>query len=144
MAIIGNIAGTRIFNVTNQQVGYVFSSINQAEMLNIIRKNIALISRNADVADLANPASPKFNFFIHRDSDYDTSVGGWTWPNGKRSIIVIGGDVILGQSQIGLDTETDRAIIVLKNDAGSGGNIIIKDVVGRIYGLLYAEGSIYS
>ena len=144
IAIIWNIAWTRIFNVTNQQVGYIFSSINQAEMLNIMRKNIALISRNADPTDLRDAFSPKFNFLIHTGSDYDTSGGGWTWPAGKKSIIVIGSDVILGQTQIGLDTDANRAIIALKDNNGSGGNIIIKDIVWRIYGFLYAEGSIYS
>lgn len=144
IAIIWNIAGTRIYNVVNQQVGYIFSTINQAEMLNIIRKNIALITRNANPADYTDPYSTKFNFLIHTGSDYDTSGGGWTWPAWKRSIIVIGSDVILGQNQIWLDTEANRAIIVLKNEAGSWGNIIIKDLVGRIYAMLYAEWSIYS
>ncbi len=144
IAIIGNIAGTRIYNVVNQQVGYVFSTINQAEMLNIIRKNIALITRNANPNDLTDALGTKFNFLVHTGSDYDTSWGGWTWPANKKSIIVIGGDVILWQSEIGLDTQADRAIIVLKNEEGSGGNIIIKDLVGRIYSFLYAEGSIYS
>lgn len=144
IAIIGNIAGTRIFNVTNQQVGYVFSSINHSEMLNTIRKNIALISRNANPAELADPFDPKFNFLVQRWSDYDTSVPGWTWPNGKKSIIVIGGDVILDQSTIGDTTDPDRAIIALKDEGGSGGNIIIGENVGRIYSFLYGEWSIYS
>ncbi len=143
IAIIGNIAGTRIFNVTNQQVWYVFSTINHAEMLNIIRKNIALISRNANPIELADAFSTKFNFLLQRGSDYDTSVPWWTWPNAKKSIIIIGGDVILDQAQIGL-INTNRALIVLKDESGSWGNIIIREGVGRIYAFLYAEGSIYS
>ena len=55
IAVIGNIAGTRIYNLPNQQMGYIFSSINHAEMLNTIRKNIALISRNIPAVDLADP-----------------------------------------------------------------------------------------
>ncbi|GAB0174789.1 MAG: hypothetical protein HHAS10_06680 [Candidatus Altimarinota bacterium] len=144
IAIIGNIAGTRIYNIANQQVGYIFSIMSQAEMLNIIRKNIALITRNANPSDLTDQYSTKFDFLIHTGSDYDTSVGGWTWPAGKKSIIVMGNDVILGQTQIGLDTDSNHAIIALKDSNGSGGNIIIKDLVGRIYSFLYAEGSIYS
>jgi hypothetical protein len=117
IAIIGNIAGTRIFNVTNQQVGYIFSTINHADMLNTIRKNIALISRNADPTELANPLGVAFNFLLQKGSDYDTSNPGWTWPTGKRSIIIIGGDVILDQAQIGLNTDTSRAIIALKDES---------------------------
>ncbi len=53
IAIIGNIAGTRIYNMTNQNVGYVYNTINQASILNTIRKNIALVSRNISSANLA-------------------------------------------------------------------------------------------
>jgi hypothetical protein len=144
IAIIGNIAGTRIFNVTNQQVGYIFSSINQANMLNTIRKNIALISRNADATELANPLDTKFRFMITRWIDYDTRGGWWTWPNNKKSIIVIGGDVILDEPTIGSSVDTTRAIIALKDESWSGWNIIISENVGRIYSFLYAEGTIYS
>jgi hypothetical protein len=144
IAIIGNIAGTRVFNVTNQQVGYIFSTINHADMLNTIRKNIALISRNASSADLASSSTNQFNFLIQRGSDYDTSVWWWTWPSTKDSIIVIGWDIILDQPQIGIDTSKDRALIALKDENGSGWNIIITENVGRIYSFLYAEGSVYS
>ena len=144
LAIIWNIAGTKIFNVTNQKVGYVFSSINHANILNTIRKNIALISRNANPIELADPNNTKHNFLLRSWSDYDTRGGGWTWPNGKKSLIIIGWDVILDETYIGLDTQANRAIIALKNEAGSGWNIIITENVGRIYGFLYAEGSIYS
>ncbi len=71
--MIGNIAGTRIYNLPNQQVGYIFSSINHSEILNTIRKNIALISRNIPDADLTS-SSNIFDFFVHKSSDYDTSV----------------------------------------------------------------------
>ncbi len=144
IAIIGNIAGTRIFNVTNQQVWYVFSTINHAEMLNIIRKNVALITRNANPVDLANPLSTKFNFLLQKGSDYDTSIGWWIWPSTKKSLIIVWGDVILDQIQIGDDTSSNRALIVLKDENGNGGNIILRERVGRIYAFLYAEGSIYS
>lgn len=144
IAIIGNIAGTRIYNVTNQQLGYVFSSINHSEMLNTIRKNIAILSRNAVPSELADTFSSKFNFMIQRGSDYDTSGWWWTWPSAKNSIIIIWGDIILDESQIGLDTAANRAMIAIKDENGNGGNIIITENVGRIYGFLYAEWSIYS
>ena len=40
--------------MTNQNVGYVFSNISQAEILNTIRKNIAIVSRNVPLASLVS------------------------------------------------------------------------------------------
>ena len=149
IAIVWNIAGTRIYNLPNQQLGYIFSSINHAEMLNTIRKNIALISRNipavnsADPNDITNPNN-NFEFFIHKwPSDYDTP-GGWIWPPSKRTIIVTGKDVVLSVTQVGDSTIADRALIVLKDNNGSGWNIIIDGNVKQIYAFIYAEGTIYS
>jgi glycogen synthase len=85
--VIGNIAGTRIYNLPNQQVGYIFSSINHSEMLNTIRKNIALISRNIPYAQLIDPAN-NFDFFLYDSADYDTTAPGWIWPPGKKTIII--------------------------------------------------------
>ncbi len=144
IAVIGNIAGTRIYNLPNQQVGYIFSSINHAEILNTIRKNIALISRNVASVDLVDSFSTKFDFMIQNGSDYDTSTPWWTWPAAKRSIIITGADIILDQAQIGIDTSAERALIALKDVNGNGGNIIITQNVERIYWFLYAEGVIYS
>lgn len=144
IAIIGNAAGTKIFNVANQQIGFTFDSIHQAEILNNIRKNIAGITRNVDTSLLSDPFSSFPDFLYIKDSDLDTRWGGWTWPASKKTIIVIWWDVILDPATIWLDTVTDRAMIVLKNESGSGGNIIITENVGRIYGFLYAEGSLYS
>lgn len=144
IAIIWNIAGTRIFNVTNQQVGYIFSSINHSEMLNRIRKNVALLTRNANPAELADPFDTKFNYLVHKGSDYDTSAPWWIWPASKKSIIVIWWDMILDQAIIGSDTDTEKALIVLKDELGNGWNIIISEDVGRIYSFIYAEWSIYS
>lgn len=145
IAIIGNISGTRIYNITNQNVGYIFGISNHSEVLNTIRRNVSLISRNVPSVDLANRSSPKVNFLLYTDgSDYDTSIPGWVWQWEKRSIIVVGADVILGQDTIGYDTDPDRAIIALKDATGKGGNIIIQSNVKRIYSFLYAEGSLYS
>ncbi len=144
IAIIGNIAGTRIFNMTNQNVGYVFSNISQAEILNTIRKNMALASRNIQSASLAGGIGINFIYQKGLSYDYDTSFG-WIWPAGERSIVVEGRDIILNQVTIGDSSTTQpRALIALKDAAGNGGNIIITKNVSRIYSFLYAEGSIYS
>ena len=53
IAIVGNIAGSRVYSVTNsgiqnQNVGYSYKTINHASILNLIRKNIALMTRNVE------------------------------------------------------------------------------------------------
>ena len=147
IAVIGNIAWTRIYNLPNQQLGYVFTSVNHAEMLNTIRKNIALISRNIPDAVLTNPMN-QFDFFVHKSNDYDTSIPWWIWPIGKKSIIVSGHDLILdAQSpsyQIGDAADPNKAIIVLKDANGVWWDVFIKEDVKRIYSFIYAEGTIYS
>lgn len=144
IAVIGNIAGSRIYNMTNQNVGYVFSNISQAEILNTIRKNIAIVSRNVPLASLVSGVWVNFIYQKWQAYDYDTSFG-WIWPAGKRSIVVEGRDIILNQNTIGDPSVTQpRAIIALKDTNGNGGNVIITKNVNRIYSFIYAEGSVYS
>lgn len=75
--------------VVNQDVGYSYKTINHANILNMIRRNIALMTRNIDDSDLASPANT-FDFVVQKDgTDYRID-SGWNVPIGKRSIIVIG------------------------------------------------------
>ena len=144
IAIIGNIAGTRIYNMTNQNVWYVFNTINHAGILNTIRKNVALISRNVPNTSLASGSGVNFIYQKSPSFDYDTTFA-WVWPANERSIIIEWRDVVLNQIEIGdASTTAPRAIIALKDANGNGGNIIITDNVRRIYAFLYAEWSIYS
>jgi hypothetical protein len=143
IAIIGNIAGTRIYELPNQNVWYVFSMASQATMMNTIRKNVALISRNITDATLANPNS-SLSFLVEKQNDYLIDFGA-TWPANKRTIVVIGHDIILDTTNdIWVDDGTVRGLIALKDTNGNGGNIIISEKVKRIYALVYAEGSIFS
>lgn len=71
IAIVGNIAGSRVFSVennslVNQDVGYSYTTINHARLLDLIRKNIAIMSRNISDADLIDVNSPH-NFLIRKD-----------------------------------------------------------------------------
>lgn len=139
IAIIGNVAGTRIYNMTNPNVGYVYNSSNQASILNTIKKNVALISRNISSTVLDVGTGLKFIYQQSPIYDYDTNFG-WIWPTGKRSIIIEGKDIVLSQATIGDSTATEpRAIIALKDINGNGGNIVITRDVKRIYAFLYAE-----
>lgn len=74
VAVIGNVAGSRVFEVyntnqyQNQNVGISYSTLQHANLLNQIRGNIARITRNA------NPANWKtvpFNGFVYNtEKDY--------------------------------------------------------------------------
>lgn len=146
IAIIGNIAGTRIFDVPNQNVGYVFTTTKHADVMNILHKNLAILSRNVDDTTLADVNS-NFSFLVKKNGDYAFDMGNPIWPTAewKRTIFVVGHDVILNTSNdIWQDDGITRAIVALKDDNGNGGNIIITDQVKEIYAYLYAEGSIFS
>ncbi len=152
IAIVGNIAGSRVFSVennslVNQDVGYSYTTINHARLLDLIRKNIAIMSRNISDTDLVDINSPH-NFIIQKDGT-DFPIDGW-WSvlsiNGKRTVVVIGWDIILDMPIINALDWSDKniALIALKDSAGNGGNIIITDKVKRIYAYMYAEGTVYS
>ncbi len=142
-----------MYAVTNnaylqQDVGYSYKTINHANILNLIRKNIALMSRNVSSSDLddsnsnldyiirENPISPDFRIDVPGDLSVYTLA-----PVPKRTIIVKGGDIILNETTINAANWTDENIgfIALKNEFGSGGNIVVTDKVKQIYGYLYAE-----
>jgi hypothetical protein len=144
IAVIGNIAGTRIYELPNQNVWYVFSMASQATMMNTIRKNIALISRNITDVVLEDPLST-LNFLVEKNEDYVFDFAD-VWPVGKRSIVVIGHDIILDTTNSIWDPNDGilRGLIALKDANGNGGNIIISEKVKEIYALVYAEGSIFS
>ncbi|MBC7504088.1 hypothetical protein H7169_03880 [Candidatus Gracilibacteria bacterium] len=152
IAIVGNIAGSRVFSVVNspivnQDVGYSYKTINHANILNMIRRNIALMSRNIDQTTLESVGSPHA-FIIRADgSDYRID-SGWNVGtiNSKRTIIIIGGDIILDQAYINSELWANRgiALIALQSSTGVGGNIIITNKVKQIYAYMYAEGTVYS
>jgi len=155
IAIVGNIAGTRVYSVTNsgvtnQDVGYTYKTVNHASILNLLRKNIALMTRNIDPARLVdNNLINPFDFVLQSidnmaDPDFDFV---WSYVPSKKSIIVIGGDIILDQEDINsnsINLTQPIWLIALKDSTGSGWNIIISDKVKRISAYMYAEWSIFS
>jgi hypothetical protein len=96
IAIVGNIAGSRVFSVenngvVNQDVGYSYKAINHANILNMLRKNIALMTRNVDDSDMDDPSdSPDFVVIKNTDFRIENSSLTPYITAGKRSIIVIG------------------------------------------------------
>lgn len=100
--------------------------------------------RNVSVSLLADPFSP-LDFMVIQDQDYVFDNANPIWPTGKSTIVTIGHDIMLDNVDINLYGDTKpRALIALKDENGSGGNIVISDNVKRIFALMYAEGSIFS
>jgi hypothetical protein len=152
IAIVGNIAGSRVFSVANngvvnQDVGYSYKTINHADILNMIRKNIALMTRNVEDSDMDDPNdSPDFVVIKNKDLNIQLSSLTPYITAGKRSLIVIGGDIVIDDVDVNsLDwSQPTIGLIALKDASGKGGNIVITGQVKRIYAYLYAEGSLFS
>lgn len=144
IAIIGNVAGTRIYESAYQTVANIFSTTKHSEIMNSIHKNITLLSRNIDPLVLEDELST-FNFMVDKTGDFIFDFNR-AWPTNKRTLVVIGHDIILDQEDINPNPESfaTRSLIALKDYNGSGWNIIVTDKVKRIYAFIYAEGSLFS
>lgn len=155
IAIVGNIAGSRVFSVenntiVNQDVWYSYKTVDHPSILNMLRRNIALMSRNISATDLVDINSPH-EFIIKKDSanpdfriEFNELIPYLTaW---KRSIIVIWWDIILNQTEINSTSWSAKniALIAIKDELGNGWNIVIWDNVKRIYAYMYAEWTVYS
>jgi hypothetical protein len=144
IAIIGNIAWTRIYESAYQTVANIFSTTKHAEIMNSVHKNIALLSRNIDSVTLMDELSP-FNFLVDKTADITFDFNR-SWPTNKRTLVVVGHDIILDQEDINPNPESyqSRALVALKDFNWSGWNIIITDKVKRIYAFMYAEWTVFS
>lgn len=152
IAIVGNIAWSRIFSVSNnsivnQDVGYSYKTVNHANILNLIKKSISIISRNISDADLTDINSP--HDFLLFKSGIDYIIDGWWFAgtiNNKRSVIVIGWDIILDKAIVNAESWTNKPIwlIALKDSSWNWWNVIITDQVKQIYAFIYAEWTVYS
>lgn len=86
VAVIGNIAGTRVFEVSNQygannqKVDYKYSSVQHAPLINTIRSNVAQLTRNIAGAEKSSLVTTPKNGFIYNDSS-DYCFGDTTNPN---------------------------------------------------------------
>lgn len=152
IAIVGNIAGSRVFSVqnnsiVNQDVWYSYNTVNHSNILNMLRKNIALMSRNISDTDLLS-ASSIYDFVIIKWADLRINEALLIpYITGKkRSIIVIWWDIILSWVDINSSAWANKniALIALKDNSGSGWNIVIQENVKRIYAYMYAEWTVYS
>ncbi len=144
IAIIGNIAGTRIYESAYQTVANIFSTTKHAEIMNSVHKNVTLLSRNIDDVTLADETSA-FDFMVVKTSDFIFDFGR-AWPTNKRTVVTVWQDIILDQEDINPNPESfpTRALIALKDYNGSGWNILVTDKVKRVFAFIYAEGSLFS
>lgn len=165
--IIGNIAGDNIFT-TLYSPWVSISNISTDVWVNQIRKNVALLTRNASVrintlsfTEIALPNAiteifrnmmilrpiPALEWWIIAKwwvSYFDPEYGVWKSTEPVRSIIMIGGDIYIEGDIAPWSESRPRSIIALKDDAWKGGNIYIGQNVKNIYSSLIAEGSIFS
>lgn len=116
------------------------------QILQEIRKNISLLSRNIAENhknknfDTATPIQDNI-FYINDSRDLKT-LRLSSIPDNIRSIIVVGGDVVI-DNDIAESTKP-KAIVVMENSYNVGGNIYITESVSKIHASLIAEKSLLS
>ncbi len=120
-------------NLGNTYFGLDTSADVRNDFWNMVRKNVALLSRNRTIYT-------DVDYDIIRD--HDISIDATAFAT-KRTIVVIGGDVTI-TSDIPLDPDKALSVITLSNATGSGGNITIDPVVRDVHVSLFAEKSLFS
>lgn len=148
--VLGNIWGNKVFD-TDYYVWSKFDTISMTSFLDTIRKNIATMTRGLLDGDLRINITPNNINPVKLNNDtlfYSGHTLENTWTlmdeNSARSLIVEWGDVYISGDIPRNITLGPRAIIVMKDTNGHGGNIYIKSSVKNIYTSLIAEGTIYS
>lgn len=151
--VLGNIGWTSSFD-TFYNPGVKFNASVMSSSLNKIRENVAILTRNITntytnssfgtsaptrlgnkILFINNGGTNKTLRYTDIDSDFPSV--------SVDSIIVIGGDIII-DSDIINTTPKPKGIIVLKNAAGLGGNIVITNNVKKIESSIFTEGTVYS
>lgn len=150
--VLGNIWGNSTFD-TFYSAGTKFNASLLNDTLNRIRKNVALITRNipANLANNFGNTTPEALgnkiVYINTSSALQTLTYGAAmtsyFPSSADSLIIIGGDLIIDTDIIN-SSNLPKGIIVLKNEAWVGGNIIIRKDVKKIYSSIFAEWTLYS
>ncbi len=153
VSIAGSIGWSKTFNVL-YDVGGSFNSISMTSFVNVVRKNITVLLRNAGSrinTNLSGLWAQSFNkAMIFRTENNSTSAfvrysdikNAFNFDL-SRSLIVIGADIYIdvdAPNTIG----ASRAIIALKNEKGEWGNIYIDGSVKIIESVLFSERSIIS
>ncbi len=153
--VLGSIGWSRVFNTT-YDVGGSYSSAKINELVNVVEKNIKLLTRNAGPGQINQLWAPIPEIF--NDSVIYENTGGTlglvrysdiTFRNvgyeNVRSLIVIGANVYIDQAVLPPPGDTrPRAIIAMANSQGIWGNIYVAWGLTRIESSLIAGWSLYS
>ncbi len=159
--VIGNIGGASIFSTT-YEISATISDIKMNKIINEIRKNISLLTRNVSSTQL-NVSRDSYGIFntntvlqgkmIYRNTTNQISRVNYadikstfeSVANPVQSLIIVWGDLYINDA---VETTSfdgkPRAIIVVKNNLWIGGNIYIAWGVTRIKSSLIAEWSLLS
>lgn len=155
VSIDGQIWGSKTFNVLYDPGGS-FDTASMTEFVNIVRKNVSFLLRNAGskintsltvwpfqsfrdalIWNIEDNPSANYLSYSTIQSVFDTDLAK-TW-------IVVGADIFLDDDVLTpLWLDAPRAIIALKNEKGEWGNIFIRWSVKRIQSTLFAEASVLS
>lgn len=151
--ILGNIGGTSSFD-TFYGLWVKFNVASFAQILNQMRQNVALLTRNLSNTQMnpsfwtTVPVAIKDHIFFINQSATDKSVKysdiKLDYTNSTlSSVIIVGGDMLIDEDILN-STSNAKWVILLKNAAGIGGNVFIKDSVKNIQSSIFSEGTIYS
>ncbi len=139
--ILGNIWGNNSFD-TFYTLGSRFNAALMNDTLNRIRRNVALLTRNISLS--TQPNTINNTMFVKWDVIYSDIKN--DFPSSTiDSLIIIGGDLIVdGDILEPIVHKNPKGIIILKNDAGIGGNVIVTNVVKKVESSIFTEWSLYS
>jgi hypothetical protein len=141
--VLGSIGGNSAFD-TFTALGSRFNASLMNETLQRIRKNVSLLTRNVTVSPTVKQVNN--TIFIKGNVSYSAIRTSTSFPSDTiDSLIVIGGDLIIDADVLEpVVRKNPKGIIVLKNEAGVGGNIIVTNAVKKIESSIFTEGSLYS
>jgi hypothetical protein len=136
--ILGAIGGRATYDSV-YSVGSKFDSSLFATILNQMRKNVALLTRNVSLS--SSPKIVNNTLFVQGTKKYSDLA--LDFPGNTDSLIIIWGDLIIN-NDIWNTSSKPKGIIVIKNEAGDGGNIYISGSVKRIQSSIFTEWSVFS
>ena len=152
--VLGNIGGNSSFD-TFYTLGARLNTSLMNDTLQRIRKNVAIITRNIppgyanSFATNTPQALGNKIIYTNTTSTYQVltySTIPTSFPTDSiDSLIVIGGDLIIDRDIYEpVVKKNPKGIIVLKNEAWAGGNIIVTNAVKKIESSIFTEGTLYS
>lgn len=154
--ILGTLDGNKAFETFNNSIGIQYNASLMNQILNRIRKNVSLLTRNMNsgFANSFSNTSPTALgnkiFYINNANSavaplYSSSIDTSFPTSTIDSLILIWWDIVIDEDlKEPLLKKYPKGVIVLKNEKGVGGNIYITPAVKVIESSLFAEGTIYS